>query len=179
VYLERFLKAARKIKETYFVLLEDDVYVIDRLPSAILTHTMIGANRHESEGLGPRAIMPRIMVDNLRKYNANIDDHQYYGGCGGTLFRTEFFANLNIDVSTLVDEYGVLNPGYDSDILLSYITLRFGGDIYGPPMELGETIHPDWNQRVASGKIKVLHNYKNHYHQSLTSEEYNTYFETN
>ena len=167
-YIERFLRAADHIKEDYFILLEDDVMIFHPIPDSILTADMVGCNRES-------AIIYPDIVANLQKYNSAIEPHCYYGGCGGTLFRTAFFKSLAKMILPILDdivkEYSVLNAKFDSDILLSYLTLRFNGSITGPPLELSEPYYTSLPQLIEKGYVCVLHQFKNNYDQPLTKEE--------
>ena len=168
VFIKRFFAAAKKISQDYFILLEDDVIVFDRVPDSIKTADIIGCNRagtfrsyrmKDAEG----------MHANLKQYC--LIDNPPVGGCGGSLFKTSFFKNLEFNINEVLSEYSKYDPNFYSDILLSYLTWRFGGTIIGPVTELGETNIPDWTSSVRSGEIKVLHQCKWNYSQPLTDEE--------
>lgn len=165
-YLRRFLTAATKIREPYFMYLEDDVLVADRIPANVMDAEVVGANRHYAR-------MPAAMIHNLKRYNLTVRNEQYYGGCGGTIFSTAFYAQLAkvLDIDALLNEYGPLNPAYDSDILVSYLAVRFGGRCTGPPDALTEAFVPGWETAVQYGVAKVVHQFKFLYNKPLTQEE--------
>jgi hypothetical protein len=167
-YLERFFAAALQSHEDYFILLEDDVMIFHPIPHDILIADMIGCNRES-------AIIYPNLIANLQQYNPHIQPHSYYGGCGGTLFRTAFYKSLAHQVLPILDgilkEYAALNEKFDSDILLSYLTLRFHGTITGPPLELSEPYYASLSQLIEKGYVCVLHQYKKNYDQPLSPQE--------
>jgi|688.fasta_scaffold245888_2 hypothetical protein len=167
-FIRRFLAASKKISQDYFILLEDDVVIFDRVSDSTKVADVVGCNRtgtfrsyrmKDAEG----------MHSNLKKY-CKIDNPSV-GGCGGSLFRTDFFKNLEFNVDEVLAEYSEYDPDFYSDILLSYITWRFGGSIIGPVPELGETNIMSWDSMVKNGEIKVLHQSKWNYDKPLTEEE--------
>ena len=170
MYLTRFFDGAKRMREPYFMLLEDDVHVVGRVSAASLRFDLTGCNN-----AGAR-MWPEIVAD-LKARGVDEAGARYYGGCGGSVFRTAFFQELPGKIEAaggldaLLDAYGTLNPKYDSDILLSYITLRFGGTVGGPPSEFGDLTNPDWQARAQRGEIKVLHDFKFLYNIPLTIEE--------
>jgi hypothetical protein len=168
LYIERFLTAAYHIKEDYFILLEDDVMVFHPIPGRILTADIIGCNR---EG----AIIYPEIIANLQTFNPSVQPQAYYGGCGGSLFRTAFFKSLANKVLPILNdilaEYSSINPKFDSDILLSYLTLRFHGTVTGPPIELSEPYYTSLPQLIKDGHVCVLHQFKHNYNKPLTKEE--------
>ena len=170
-YLLRFFEGARHIKEPYFILLEDDVHIFHPIPESICVSDMVGCNRDS-------AVMYPQIVENLRKYNPEVESRHYYGGCGGTLFRTEFFKSLHEKITKtpnmlddILQEYKTINDKFDSDILLSYLTLRFHGTVTGPPTELSEPYYHNLSALIQRGYICVLHQYKEFYNKPLTMEE--------
>ena len=164
LYLDRFFDAVCLMKDPYFMLLEDDVLVCAQVPLSCIRYDITGCNNSGA------VLWPNI-VDDLRSRGVNVPYGQYYGACGGTIFRTAFFRWIRetVDIDEVLSEYGHLNPNYDSDILLSYITLRFGGSVGGPPVELGDTTNPNWQAQVAEGVIKIVHDYKSLYNIPLTN----------
>lgn len=144
-YLERFVGAAKQIKDDYFFLLEDDTMVYRRLK-------------------GP--IPPQFDMVAMSKGDPESD--RFYGGCGGTIFRTAFFAGLDLDtLASQVDKFDELNtrfnPGLEfSDGLLDYICRVNGGKVTGRyahlTSEMTET-RPGTGDPIPA----IMHTFKEHY----------------
>ncbi len=117
-FVLNFLQGAKQITETYFALLEDDVAIIRALqiPSSVCTD-IIGNNGIEAQYKGAL-------------YNYFNGKKTYYGGCGGSLFRTSFWANLDIDkVKEQLSIYQNMCDSFHSDMVLSFICYSNGGSI--------------------------------------------------
>lgn len=171
LYLSRFFEGARRMREPYFMLLEDDVNVCGRVSASSLQFDLNGCNN-------AAAVMWPSVLANLKEHGVDESKARYYGGCGGSVFRTAFFQDLPAKIASLpggldavLAQYATLNPNYDSDILLSYLTLRFGGTVGGPPVELRDTADPQWQWLVRVGICKVLHQYKALYNKPPNEED--------
>lgn len=163
LYIFNFLHAAQKIKQSYFVYLEDDIAIVRtlKLPPTYMDYDMIG-NTNNSAKFNDATM-------NLLKDKTT---NRYYGGCGGSLFKTSFWANLNEDlVMKQIDKFKEVNQEFHSDIVLSYIclmnngTIACGQDLY--PTEFAE-------KPVSFGSDycpSILHMYKDLYNQPLTEHE--------
>ena len=89
VFLQRFIQAAKQMKEPYFVLLEDDVFINGVLDMSQLKFDLCGCN------IGGECRIPEF-VENLHSHGIMCSN--YYGGCGGSVFRTEFYKNINFKI---------------------------------------------------------------------------------
>jgi len=173
-FLRRFLEGAMLIRESHFLLLEDDVAVLDRVPVEALEWDVTGCNRR-----GPRgAHMPQAMHDCLKaRYSLQRGQQEdlYYGGCGGSVFRTAFVQDMARKMGGRlreeVEEYAVWDPHLYSDMMLSFFAMKYGGTVGGPPDALCERGDPMCAQRVLRGVAKVVHQWKRWYNVPLTKEE--------
>lgn len=151
IFMKFFIQAAQRMPEEYFVLLKDDTCMINRLKSTNWwgRFDIIGCNRNRAK---LNAATMKLLPVQCRPASS------YYGGCGGSLFRTRFWANIPIDLSIL-HAFGVANKQkFHSDILLSFLCLLYGGTISnGPPQQLVES------EKAIRDDTFILHQYKNFY----------------
>lgn len=164
-FLRRFFRGVSMIEEDYFMYLEDDVLLFRPVAPGSLKWDLTGMNRCYAR-------LPDSMVEHLRRYNPGVSKGHYYGGCGGSIYRTHFVKEklLNIDIEKELQEYEPFNPAFDSDILLSYLVLKYGGTVGGPPDDFMETHDPRYNMG-SSFCITVLHQYKELYNKPLDDDE--------
>ena len=149
--------------------LEDDVQVLGDISNNVLKWDLTGCNRDS-------AVLSYEMVNHLKKFNPNVRYGQYYGGCGGSIFRTKFILDhiLNINLDEELNAYQPFNPNFDSDILFSYLILKYGGTVGGPPVEMCETFVSGYEQLVEKGIVKIVHKYQSLYDVPLTKDDHIT-----
>ena len=139
--------------------LRDDTCMINRLqnPNWWGKFDIIGCNRTRAK---LNAATMQLLPVQCRP------ESSYYGGCGGSLFRTRFWANLIIDRSDL-HAFGTANKHkFHSDVLLSFLCLLYGGTISdGPPQELVESEH------AIRDDTFILHQYKNFYNKQPSEND--------
>lgn len=148
-YLKRLQKGISHFKEKYFMILEDDVYVMNKTQSKKLIYDMNGSNPNES--------LPRSICNSLNK-----NFPLCYSGCGGCILNTKFFKNILTDENIIsgVNTYcSVSNERWASDAILSYMCLRYGGSI-GDWEGFGEYWEPLIHDEINNNTIEVLHQYK-------------------
>jgi hypothetical protein len=93
----------------------------------------------------------------------------FYGGCGGTILRKDFFESIPFEtVERVVSELSLRD--YPSDQILTFLTRKFGGAV-GSYTDFAEEWYPNILELKAAGKVAVLHNYKKEYGLPLMAEE--------
>jgi hypothetical protein len=163
-YLQRFLQGVDKIDEDYFILLEDDVMIYGQVSFDTL--------QWDITGTGTYGRFDAETVQHLRKYNANVADDQYYSGCGGSIFNTTFMKRfMSVDLQKEISEYQPYAPELASDLILSYLVLKYGGTVGGPGNESCEVSVPHYQDMVLRGTVKVVHQYKSFYDEALSPQE--------
>jgi hypothetical protein len=157
-FVQNLIRAAQQMKETYFILLEDDICVLHRIgksgqvPDWWGKYDLIGCNGKTAK-MNPATL---LLLPGPVTYS-------YYGGCGGSLFRTSFWAqHVHLDdpkLDRVLDAFGTANGNiFHSDILLSFLCVLYGGTIRdGPPPELIES------ETSIPSSACILHQYKYHY----------------
>lgn len=142
-WVERFFKAVEYIQEPYFIILEDDVLLrqtptIDNLPGEMM-------------GLNENILLPEKVTSYLKQFNNNvIEPRTYYSGAGGCILNTEFYKKISQeDWKTEIYTYAELSKRfskteqswYFSDCILSFLCLRYGGQILKNPQLCDLNIH--------------------------------------
>lgn len=157
-FIERISKNIHLITEDFFILLEDDVYIISAIKSK-LENDINGCNKNEffSDRISS------IINERNNRSNARV----YYGSFGGCVLRTSFFKKIlkeeNGIIRDLVEYFANSNSSeWASDKILTYLCLMNGGTI-GHYSGLCETWYPDLEERMNSNSVEVLHQYKEHY----------------
>jgi len=157
-FIERLSLNIHHISEDFFILLEDDVYVISAIKSD-LNNDINGCNRNEffSEGISN-------LINNKRMWP---NQKVYYGSFGGCILRTSFFKDILADTNKMdsdLEEYFEKSnqTEWASDKILTYLCLINNGTI-GHYSGLAETWYPDIEERMNSNSVEVLHQYKEHY----------------
>ncbi len=165
LFLENFIQGAKQMEEEYFILLEDDIFqqrAVCLEMSKLRYFDLIGNNN----------ITASFNTETAAKMRAYTTS-SYYGGCGGSLFRTKFWAGLNVSkIREQVQWFGNLNNHkFHSDMVLSAICLLnlgkigcgqqlFPTEFAERPPSFGSTTYP-----------AILHMYKELYNQPLTQWE--------
>jgi hypothetical protein len=153
-WVKRFLKYIKKIDTEWFILLEDDVFIMDKVDETTLLNDINGINNNN--------ILP-IPVNHILKRNEVL----IYGAMGGAIFRTSFFKNMEISlVENFMELFGNNCPPeysgqnwYYSDVVLSYLAYAFNGTLGSYP-QFCELWFSDLNDRIKYNKIAVLNQYK-------------------
>jgi hypothetical protein len=157
-FVERLADNIHHITEDYFMMLEDDVYVMKRVTTEMLWD-INGCNINEFFSDGTSAL--------IQKYNPFVPSRPFYGCFGGSILKTEFFKRVLQDklvTNSFITQYHAKSIPTDlaSDKILSFLCLVNGGKI-GHYDSICETWYPDINNRLERGQVEVLHKYKKHY----------------
>lgn len=152
-FLSRLWNIINCIPETHFILLEDDVRVL-RHHTVPFYYSINGCNFNEI--LPPS--MQKILTEN--GYSGKF----FYGAYGGTVLFTSFFKGIEFSsiIHLLNKLPEVFEPDYGSDMVLSFITLYFGGTIGDHP-EIAETWYKNINTLINDNKVSFLHQFKSDY----------------
>lgn len=166
IFITNFLTGARAMKEPFFILLEDDVTL---LRSVIFPHTgweIYGNN-------AKTARFNNATISYLRKLNVlHNTNNFYYGGCGGSLFRTDFFANLNETlILDQVKEFGKYNEVFHSDMVLSFICILNGGTICCGQEIYSETFSEKRPEYGSMTIPAIYHRYRDLYDRPTTQND--------
>lgn len=160
-YVKRIGNHTKNMNVDYFLLLEDDVYVMNKTNLDELKYQINGNNPHHS--------FP-VEVSN---YLANTN-FLSYGGCGGCIFDRLFFdkvINQNTNLDNEIETYCNLTSKYvddgnqnwwGSDAILSFLCFLHKGTI-GNYNGFCEVWHHDYSIRKQDNRIEVLHQYKEKY----------------
>jgi hypothetical protein len=160
-FVVNFLQAAKQITESYYILLEDDLSVIRALeiPSDV-NFDIIGNN-------SLKAKFPK-KLQNYFKGN-----HTYYGACGGSLFKTKFWANLNSQiVEQQLKEFRLISDDFHTDMVLSFLCYCNGGLICcGQESFTSEFVEKIDFKKQRDNMPAVYHPYKELYNRELNQIE--------
>jgi len=156
LFVRNFLKGAHLIEQKWFILLEDDVYVESCVHMGEVRADIVGNNTSNNG----RTVFNDRTQAYLRERGVTA---KYYGGCGGSLFKTEFWRDLSLEgVMENVKVFGELNDVYHSDMLLSFICVANGGKIINGqerfPSEFSEK-RTEFGERPPA----ILHQFKQWY----------------
>jgi hypothetical protein len=150
------------ITEDFFILLEDDVYVMQKIRSP-LENDVNGCNKNE--------FFSEEISSIIREKNPKIEGKIFYGSFGGSILRTEFFKKIlsntekvNTDLAVYFQNTSPLE--WASDKILTYLCMINGGTI-GHYDGLFETWYDNLNEKLISKSVEVLHQYKEHYLKSI------------
>ena len=158
IFIDRLSKNIHHISENFFILLEDDVYIMDHIKCDLL-NDINGCNTGEffsesiSSVINERSGTPNSMV--------------YYGSFGGCILRTNFFKELFKNKEKIKEDIEVYfkksnMTEWASDKILTFLCLINGGKI-GAYEGLCETWYPDIEKRLEANSVEILHQYKEHY----------------
>lgn len=161
-WLKRFFTHIKKIDADWFMLMEDDVYVMGRVDTTKLNYDICGINYSN--------ILPPPATQLIHRTGNHLSKQQFvYGAMGGSIYRKKFFVDLEWSrVEEASIKFGMMCPEhitpshqnwYYSDVLLSYICYYFGGTI-GPYSEFAELWYSDLSKRMEEKKVSVLNQYK-------------------
>lgn len=152
-YFDRLARCLSHIKQDYFMILEDDVFVLRATATQTLQFDVNGFNPHEN-------LPPKVCAMLGR-------NHLPYGACGGSILSTKLLSEALSDqnrskLHDLIDQFCACDPmrtKWAGDALISFVVYAFGGTIGGYP-GFCETWHPDLADRLRKNTIEVLHLYK-------------------
>jgi len=153
-WVKRFLKYVQKIDTEWFILLEDDVFIMNKIDESTLLYDINGIN--------PSNILPYPVNEIIKKENPLV-----YGAMGGAIFRTSFFKNMKINlVEYFIQLFGIHCPPeltgqnwFYSDAILSYLAYVYNGTLGSYP-QFCELWYSDFNERLKNNQIAVLNQYK-------------------
>ena len=155
IFLKNLFNNFQKMKETHVLLLEDDVRVLK-------THTQ--PFLYSINGCNKNAILPEYAIELLKK--RGFQGPYFYGGCGGCVLDKQFFQSIDFkEIEQLIYEIRHEKQMFASDLLLSFITLYFGGTIEQYD-EFAETWYSDIHIRMNNHSIAFLHQYKTDYEKN-------------
>lgn len=158
VFIQRLSNYIHLINEDFFILLEDDVFVINDVPLNELKNDINGCNFNE--------FLSVKVSKHLENFRTDVNKF-YFGACGGSILRTDFFKKILSNFKQIkfdVFQYCLLadNSEWASDRILSYLCWKYNGTI-GQYDGFCETWYPDLDNRFKLNNIQVLHQYKNLY----------------
>ncbi len=128
LFVFNFIRAAKMMKEEFFMLLEDDVSVLRPISAKIGGYDIVGNNNNTARfNEGTMKLLKSKGALTTKSQNM-------YMGCGGSLFRSAFWSSLRDSGDDLLTsqliEFAALNDGvYHSDIVLAYLCLANHGTI--------------------------------------------------
>jgi glycosyltransferase involved in cell wall biosynthesis len=162
-WILRLRECINKTKESYIMLVEDDVLVMKKTNKDSLKFDLNGCNYDVGY---PDSINQYIMSKN----NNMKDKKIFYGGCGGCILRTSFYRKIfeNVEeIKSLINTYIELGGVNASDCILSFLTYitivdEKNGTI-GQYDGFAEKWYPNFDERMKNKDIEVLHQYKDLY----------------
>ena len=164
--------AVMRIREPFYMQLEDDVYTLRRITSPLL-----GA----INGMARDKSIVREAEAYIKEHNPNAP-YPHLGGFGGCVYNTAFWQRV-LSLPTLEEEILDLysrggDNNYGVDYIMSTLLWRFEAELPNATMHdwkgYIESFREDAPERVARGEIEVLHGFKSYYGKSkgdLTWEE--------
>lgn len=162
IWLDRLREFVMSTKADFFLLLEDDVFVMKRTHTDMLHYDINGCNKD------PRWAFRGVLADTIKSRNSRAPEIPYIGGCGGCFFRVSFFKRILEDTDKLkreIDFYGkynTYNNTYPSDVILCYLTWINGGTIEMYP-GFAEQWYPNINELLEKNNVSILHKYREYY----------------
>ena len=162
--IRTYRDAVSRIKEPYYMQLEDDVYTLRRI-----TSPLPGA----INGMAKDKSIVREAEQFIKDHNPAAP-YPHLGGFGGCVYNTAFWRHvLNLptieaEVLDLYSRGGDNN--YGVDYIMSTLLWRFEGELANATMHdwkgYIESFREDAPERVARGEIEVLHGFKSYYGKS-------------
>jgi hypothetical protein len=168
--IRAYRDAVARIKEPYYMQLEDDVYTLRRITSPLL-----GA----INGMAKDKSIVREAEQYIKDHNPGAP-YPYLGGFGGCVYNTAFWRRV-LNMPTIEEEINDLysrggDNNYGVDYIMSTLLWRFG-DLNGTMHDWKgyiESFREDAPERIARGEIEVMHGFKSYYGKNkgdLTWEE--------
>lgn len=170
--IRAYRDAVSRIKEPYYMQLEDDVYTLRRITSP-LPGAINGMARDKS--------IVREAEQYIKEHNPGAP-YPHLGGFGGCVYNTAFWRHV-LNLPTIEEEILDLysrggDNNYGVDYIMSTLLWRFEGELKNATMHdwrgYIESFREDAPERVARGEIEVLHGFKSYYGKNkrdLTWEE--------
>jgi hypothetical protein len=147
----------------FLLNLEDDVFVMNSVTIDDLKYDINGCNTNA------------VFISNrINEYIIECNPSMrwkkiFYGGCGGCIFRVDFFRSVLGDeekvrkyLELFCDLGGLETEQFASDAVISFITYINGGTI-GQFPGFCETHHANYFERQNNNSIEVLHQFKSFY----------------
>jgi hypothetical protein len=165
-FLFNFVDAARQMNETWFILLEDDVCCQRalQLPSENVNADVVGNNLmccKFNDGT----------MDLLQK-NGIQWTSKYYGGNGGSLFRTSFWAKLDkVKIVEQLITFSTKNDTFHTDIVIAFLCLMNHGRLICGPTEFPSEFSETKFSLGTNTTPAILHQMKQWYNKPLTLHE--------
>ena len=159
-WFRRLREFIMSTKADFFILLEDDVFV--------MAPTKISDLKYDINGCNKACRFDYRVEHIIRLRNPNVPSalyELYSGGFGGCFMRISFMKRMLENFDAIINNiniYSQYSNLFASDIVLSYLVWSYGGTIEMYP-GLAETWYEDITQRLASGSVEVLHKYKDLY----------------
>ena len=160
-FINRMAKYIKKIQEDFFMILEDDVFVMSNTNISDLIYDINGCNFGE--------FLDKSLYNLIKDKNPNkiYEKGLFSGACGGSILRNSFFIehlSNNESLGNDIIEYckNSNQNNWASDRFLSYLCWKYGGNI-GQYKGFCETWYQDYNIRMKNKDIEVLHQYKDLY----------------
>lgn len=163
--IRAYRDAVNQIKEPYYVQLEDDVYVLQRIKTPLLGNINGMAKDKSIVGGAEEYILRHVPYP----------PYLYLGGFGGCVYETAFWKRI-LNLPNIEDEIRDLYQkadNYGVDYIMSSLLWRYNGTMYDWPGYI-ENFREESQERLARGEIEILHGYKHLYGKgkgTLTWEE--------
>lgn len=160
-FIDRVLEVCALGREWLFVL-EDDVRVLGPITSPLA---------YDLNGFNPQVRLPRRINAQLLLARRR-PVLRGYGGCGGSILRAATLTRAPLDDVRrfLRRAIRVTRRPLGSDEVLSAWILFNRGRL-GPYEGFAETFYPDYPALLASGRVSVVHQYKDDYVRADTAEQ--------
>lgn len=158
-FTNRIYESIKLMKNDFFIILEDDVYIINDIKYDTLKSDINGCNFGE--------LLDQGLCELLKKHLKTSNSNFYIGACGGSVLRKSFFKEVLSKKETIekdASEYleNCSKSNLASDRFLSYLCWKNGGTI-GQYDGFCETWYPEYRMRIEKGDVDVLHQYKELY----------------
>jgi len=163
-WLSRLYDALLTFTEEFFIILEDDVYVINKVNTDDLQYDINGCN---NGGF----ISP--IIEYIYTVNLNLIDKPIIGNgaFGGTILRTSFFKKIlenKEDIKNHLINYYNLNGVISQDQIVTFLTYIYNGTI-GKLSGYTQFSDDDYIEKYNSNKIDIMHQYWKLYENKSTS----------
>ncbi len=157
--IRAYRDAVNRIKEPYYMQLEDDVFTVKRITSPLKGH--INGVAADKSVVGGAA-------EYVERHTHDHPDFMTLGGFGGCVYETAYWRKI-LNLPTIEDEimdlYSSNSDNYGVDYIMSTLLYRFGGTMYDWTGYI-ESFRPEFMDRLATGTVEVFHGYKKHYGKS-------------
>ena len=157
--IRTYRDAVNRIKEPYYMQLEDDVFTVKRIKTPLLGHI---------NGIAADKSVVGAAADYVKRHVAAPPDFMTLGGFGGCVYETAYWrkvlngANIEAEIADLyssgADNYGV-------DYIFTTLLYRFGGIMHDWTGYI-ESFRPDFQDRLIAGTVEVFHGNKKNYGKS-------------